>query len=95
VPGRCGNVLIRFKDALIRSLPVMADQELTWRIHFMFGALSCDVAGNDPLEMIATCVLDGVDDARAAKPRLIPFLAARLRAPLTTLQAKRAQVGRG
>ncbi len=43
----------------------MPDQELTWRMHFMFGTLSYTMAGNDALRLIATCNLEGGDDAEA------------------------------
>jgi len=36
LPAQYRQVVIRFKQALVKSLPQMPDQELTWRIHFMF-----------------------------------------------------------
>lgn len=94
LPGQYRPVVIRFKQALMRSLPDMPDQELTWRMHFMFGTLSYTMAGNDALKLIATCNLDGADDAQAIMRRLIPFLAAGLQAPLPALQTKRGLPGR-
>ncbi len=94
LPGQYRQVVIRFKQALARSLPDMPDQELTWRMHFMFGTLSYALAGNDALKLIATCNLEDADDASAIMQRLIPFLAAGLRAPLPALQTKRASPGR-
>ncbi len=32
----------------------MPDQELTWRLHFMFGTLSYTMAGNGALKLVAT-----------------------------------------
>ena len=63
--GQYRYVVIRFKDALRRSLPDMPDQELTWRMHCMFGALSCAMAGKNALKLVATCNLEGADDAQA------------------------------
>ena len=94
LPAQYRQVVIRFKQALARSLPDMPDQELTWRMHFMFGTLSYTMAGNDALRLIATCNLEGGDDAEAIMRRLIPFLAAGLRAPLPALQTKRGLPGR-
>jgi hypothetical protein len=51
-------------------------------MHFMFGALSYTMAGNDALKLIATCSLEGVDEPESIVRRLIPFLASGLRAPL-------------
>ncbi len=89
LPGQYRQVVIRFKQALTRSLPNIPDQELTWRMHFMFGTLSYAMAGNDALQLIATCNLEGADDAEAIMRRLVPFLAAGLQAPLPASQAKR------
>ena len=65
-----------------------------WRIQFMFGTSSSTMAGNDALELIATCNLKDGDDADAIMRRLIPFLAAGLRAPLPALQIERSLPGR-
>ena len=94
LPAQYREVVIRFKQALTRSLPDMPDQELTWRMHFMFGTLAYTMAGNDALKLIATCNLEDGDDADAIMRRLIPFLAAGLRAPLPALQIKRSLPGR-
>ena len=94
LPAQYRQVVIRFKQALMRSLPELPDQELTWRMHFMFGTLSYIMAGNDALKLIATCNLEGGDDAEAIMRRLIPFLAAGLQAPLPALQTKRGVPGR-
>ena len=94
LPGQYRQVVIRFKDALMRSLPDMPDQQLTWRMHFMFGTLSYAMAGNDALKLIATGNLEDADDAQAVMRRLIPFLAAGMQAPLPAVQSKRGQPGR-
>ncbi len=93
LPQQYREVVVRFKNALMQALPDLPEQELTWRMHFMFGALSYTMAGNDALRLIASCNLDGADDADAIIRRLIPFLAAGLRAPLpqTSEQLETAQ----
>lgn len=91
LPAQYQQVVVRFKDALMRALPEVPEQELTWRMHFMFGALSYTMAGNDALRLIATCDLDGADDAEAIIRRLIPFLAAGLRAPLPSTPVRDPQ----
>ena len=73
-------MVIPFKQAFTRSLPNIPDQELIWRIHFTVGTLSYAMAGNDSLKLIATCQLEGVDDAEAIMRRLIHSLAAGLQA---------------
>jgi AcrR family transcriptional regulator len=91
LPAQYRQVVVRFKEALARALPGVPDQELTWRMHFMFGALSYTMAGNDALKLIATCNLEGVDDPESIIRRLVPFLAAGLRAPLPAAGMRRAQ----
>jgi len=81
LPAQYREVVVRFKEALARALPDIPDQELTWRMHFMFGALSYTMAGNDALKLIATCNLEGVDEPEAIIRQLVPFLAAGLQAP--------------
>lgn len=89
LPAQYRQVVVRFKQALVRALPEVPDQELTWRMHFMFGALSYTMAGNDALKLIATCNLEGVDDPESIIRRLVPFLAAGLQAPLPVARQKR------
>jgi hypothetical protein len=64
LPRQYRQVVIRFKQALMRSLPSIPDQELIWRMHFIVGTLSYAMAGNDSLKLIATCQLGGGDDAQ-------------------------------
>lgn len=95
LPAQYRQVVVRFKEALVRALPQVPDQELTWRMHFMFGALSYTMAGNDALKLVATCNLDGADEPESIVRRLIPFLASGLKAPLPGPTSKRsAQPGR-
>lgn len=89
LPAQYRQVVVRFKQALGRALPEMPDQELTWRMHFMFGALSYTMAGNDALKLVASCNLEGVDDPESIIRRLVPFLAAGLQAPLPAARQKR------
>lgn len=90
LPVQYRQVVVRFKEALVRALPQIPDQELTWRMHFMFGALSYTMAGNDALKLIATCNLEGVDEPESIIRRLIPFLASGLKAPLPGSDNKRS-----
>jgi AcrR family transcriptional regulator len=76
------EMILRFKAAFHRSLPQLPVQELTFRLHFVMGALSYAVAGTDVLkllERLSPPVPAGEDEALLE--RLAPFLAAGLRAP--------------
>jgi AcrR family transcriptional regulator len=79
----------RFKDAFARALPHIERQELSWRLHFLMGALAYTLAGADAWKLIAQ--LNPVksasqrgDDERLLR-RLAPFLIAGLQAPLPDL----------
>jgi AcrR family transcriptional regulator len=82
LPAYYREVIVRFNGAFSRALPHVPEQDLAWRMHFMFGAMSYTMAGNDTLQLIGSCRLDGADDAEAIIRRLVPFLAAGLKAPL-------------
>ncbi|MGH8631077.1 MAG: hypothetical protein ACREU7_09970 [Burkholderiales bacterium] len=91
LPAHYRDVIVRFKEAFTRTLPHVPEQELAWRMHFMFGAMSYTLAGNDALQLIGTCKLDGADSPEAIIRRLIPFLAAGLQAPLPQPDTKRTR----
>jgi AcrR family transcriptional regulator len=76
------EMIARFKDAFLEALPHLTREELTWRLHFVMGALSYTLAGTDTLKLMLQ-VLGGepADDERLLQ-RLAPFLAAGLKAPL-------------
>jgi AcrR family transcriptional regulator len=78
LPAQYREVVVRFKQALVQALPHLPEPELVWRMHFMFGAMSYAMAGNDALQLISTCNVEGADDAEAVIRRLVPFLTAGL-----------------
>jgi AcrR family transcriptional regulator len=87
LPAQYRDVVVRFKDALVRALPHLPEPELVWRMHFMFGAMSYAMAGNDALQLIATCNVEDADDAEAIIRRLVPFLTSGLQASQPTAAA--------
>ncbi len=79
--GQFREVLERFGSALSRALPELPRRELFWRMHFMVATLIQTLADMRRLEMISGGECDPTD-FDAAVERLVPFLAAGLRAPL-------------
>ncbi len=77
------DMIARFRTAFARSLPELGKEELSWRLHFVMGALSYTLAGTDVLKMIAQYQPDQAEDDELLLDRLAPFLAAGLRAPPT------------
>jgi AcrR family transcriptional regulator len=76
----------RFKSAFARALPHLPARELSWRLHFLMGALSYTLAGTDALKLIAEIAPgDGGRSDELLLARLAPFLLAGLTAPLPDL----------
>lgn len=72
----------RFKAAFARALPTLPRRELSWRLHFMMGALSYTLAGTDAHKLIAELAPGDDADDELLLRRLAPFLLAGLTAPL-------------
>src|SRR5258706_13931782 len=61
----------RYKEAFMRALPHLSRQELTWRLHFVMGALSYTLAGTDALKLFSQ-VTATTNDAELLLQRLAP-----------------------
>ncbi len=72
----------RFQQALGRAMPHLPEAELVWRMHFTFGAIAYVMAGDDALQLVASCRAEDADNPEAIVRRLVPFLAAGLQAPV-------------
>jgi AcrR family transcriptional regulator len=76
----------RFKAAFSRALPQLPARELSWRLHFMMGALSYTLAGTDALKLIEALAPGSErSNDEVLLRRLAPFLLAGLMAPLPEL----------
>ena len=75
-------MIARFKAAFGRALPQLPKKELTWRLHFVMGALSYTLAGTDALKLFAALSPRESDNDELLLRRLAPFLIAGLKAPL-------------
>jgi hypothetical protein len=72
------EMIARYKEAFLRALPHLSKQELTWRLHFVMGALSYTLAGTDALRMLSQVA--STDNEELMLQRLAPFLVAGLKA---------------
>src|SRR5450432_815609 len=75
----------RFKVAFGRALPHLPKKELSWRLHFVMGALSYTLAGTDALKIISELSPRETNNDEILLRRLAPFLLAGLNAPLPDL----------
>src|SRR4249919_2362636 len=78
--GQYAEMIGRYKEAFLRALPHLSRQELTWRLHFVMGALSYTLAGTDALKLFAHMTQEKDNDELLLQ-RLAPFLVAGLKAP--------------
>ena len=72
----------RYKAAFARALPKLPRKELSWRLHFIMGALSYTLAGTDALKLIAELNPHQKTEDEMLLRRLAPFLLGGLTAPL-------------
>ncbi len=76
------SMIARFKIAFGRALPQLPPKELSWRLHFIMGALSYTLAGTDALKLIAELAPSESADDEMLLRRLAPFLLAGLQSPM-------------
>jgi len=75
------EMIARYKEAFHRALPHLSRQELTWRLHFVMGALSYTLAATDALKLFSQVASVEKDNDELLIQRLAPFLVAGLKAP--------------
>ncbi len=80
-------MIARFKAAFARALPELPPKELSWRLHFIMGALSYTLAGTDALKLIAELTSTDAGNDEMLLRRLAPFLLAGLESPLPEASA--------
>lgn len=80
--GQYAVMITRFKAAFGRALPELPKKELSWRLHFIMGALSYTLAGTDALKLIAELNPTDTGNDEMLLRRLAPFLLAGLTSPL-------------
>jgi AcrR family transcriptional regulator len=78
-------MIARFKAAFARALPDLPRKELSWRLHFIMGALSYTLAGTDALRLIAELTPAETGNDEMLLNRLAPFLLAGLQSPVPEL----------
>ncbi|MBL8519060.1 MAG: TetR family transcriptional regulator [Betaproteobacteria bacterium] len=83
------EMIARFRAAFSKALPHIPREELSWRLHFVMGALSFTLAGTDVLKVIGQYHPEEVGNDELILKRLAPFLAAGLRAPVANADSGR------
>ena len=83
----------RFPQALRRALPHLDEVEVNWRMHFFIGAMMHTVGASHIIEHGSGGVCDP-SDVNGTLRRLVAFVSAGLRAPVTPAQDA-AETGQG
>ncbi len=92
---RYATMIGRFKAAFAKALPHLPRRELSWRLHFIMGALSYTLAGTDVLRLIAELNPTDAQNDELLLRRLAPFLLAGLTAPLPEIPALDGELAHG
>jgi AcrR family transcriptional regulator len=77
-----GPISQRFRAALHRAVPEVPPEDLYWRMHFAVGVMAHTLSCWDRLDLLSDGMCK-VSDADSAIPRLVDFVAAGFRAPVT------------
>lgn len=84
------EVFSRFRQALLKALPDVPEDEIIWRFHFMLGATSYAISGAEALRNAMDWPHPDQKEAESAQvllQRLMSFLLGGLRAPLPNSSA--------
>lgn len=83
-------LLERFGEALQRALPALPPDELFWRIHFAFGAITQALRGGRDWEIADSPLRES--DAELTINRLVAFVSGGFRAPVVPRTIAKAHV---
>ena len=89
--GEYKRVLERYHAALCRALPDLPPEDVRWRLQFLVGALTYPVAERQLVELVSGESMSP-DDVIHVVRRLMPFVAAGFRAPVSVSKPVRRRV---
>ena len=89
--GEYKRVLERYHAALCRALPDLPPEDVRWRLQFLVGALTYPVAERQLVELVSGESMSP-DDVIHVVHRLMPFVAAGFRAPVSASKPARRRL---
>ena len=89
--GEYKRVLDRYHAALCRVLPEIPAEDVRWRLQFLVGALTYPVAERQLVELVSGESMSP-DNVSQVVHRLLPFVAAGFRAPVTHVKPRRRRL---
>ena len=83
------RVAVRFLAALDKALPVLAKQEIAWRMNFTIGAAARALLGGIPVRVLSSASQENLQesDVQRVLQRLISYTAAGMKAPAGSQRA--------
>jgi AcrR family transcriptional regulator len=89
--GEYKRVLERYHAALCRTLPDLPPEDVRWRLQFLVGALTYPVAERQLVELVSGESMNP-EDVHDVVQRLLPFVAAGFRAPVSVSKPGRRRL---
>jgi len=89
--GEYKRVLDRYHAALCRALPELPPEDVRWRLQFLVGALTYPVAERQLVELVSGESMNP-EDVHQVVQRLLPFVAAGFRAPVSVSKPGRRRL---
>lgn len=80
-PAEYREAVDRYRQAFMRALPGLSQDDVVWRMYFFVGIVAYAMAGKDVMRMTETYALSAAGDPEAVLARLRPFVVAGFQAP--------------
>lgn len=84
-PAEYREAVDRYRQAFMRALPHLSQDDVVWRMYFFVGIVAYAMAGKDVMRMTETYALADAGEPEAIMARLRPFVVAGFQAPAGAL----------
>lgn len=84
-PAEYREAVDRYRQAFMRALPDLSQDDVVWRMYFFVGIVAYAMAGKDVMRMTETYSLSDAGDPESILARLKPFIVAGFLAPAGSL----------
>ena len=84
-PAEYREAVDRYRQAFMRALPGLSQDDVVWRMYFFVGIVAYAMAGKDVMRMTETYSLSDAGDPESILARLKPFIVAGFLAPAGSL----------
>lgn len=81
IPTEYGQIMDRYRLALLRALPELPEDEVVRRMYFFVGIVAYVMAGRDVMQLLGHCAPGTANDPESLMRALVPFIVGGLQAP--------------